>query len=155
MRPDVGRRVAVSAVVAALVLAAEVAATVSATTAHRVAARPTKARKVPLTYPGEPQLAASSTAAAAARMAAVKFVRDYAMWSSGRLAAIPGGDATPRVTRLLERQGRRERVTAGDAGASVRLALIDTTRYVVTSRAGNFLVGERGRRWLVISLPGD
>jgi hypothetical protein len=93
--------------------------------------------------------------AGAARIAAVRFVRDYARWSSGRLTAIPVEDATRRVIRLLERTGRIAIGGTLDAVASVRFAPASEHRNLVTSLIGNFLVGRRGRRWLVVSLPGD
>jgi hypothetical protein len=105
--------------------------------------------------PGEPELASSSSAPSRSRLAAVRFVRDYALWSAGRRAAIPGRDATRRVIRLLEHEGRQAAVPAAEAVDSVRIAPAGSRRYIATSAIGNFLVGTRGSRWLVVSLPGD
>jgi hypothetical protein len=88
-------------------------------------------------------------------MAAIRFVRDYARWSSGRLAAIPAEDATRRVIRLLEQAGKIGMGATTDAVASVPIAPAGEHGYVVTSAIGNFLLGRRGPRWLVVSLPGD
>jgi hypothetical protein len=88
-------------------------------------------------------------------VAAVRFVREYALWSAGRLAAIPGRDATRRVIRLLEQERRHPSVAAAKAVASVRIAPARDGRYVVTSAVGNFLISGRGSRWRVVSLPGD
>ena len=154
----IGRRMAVSVVAVGLVAAAEVAATLSAT----VAQAPTSQRSVhvvahvsPPPASGEPQLPESSSILAAPRSAAVRFVRDYALWSSGRLVAIPDEDATRRVIGLLARAGRHAGVRAREAVASVRIAPAGARRFVVTSAVGNFLVGQGGSRWLVVSLPGD
>jgi hypothetical protein len=152
------RRVTVTMVAAALVIAAEVAATLNATiakapTTPRGATSPVRALHPPA--PGEPELQPVLNAPFGPRLATVKFVRDYALWSSGRLPAMPARDATRRVTQLLEQQGRQARVVAADAIASIRIARAPDFSYVVTSAVGNFLVGRRGPRWLVISLPGD
>ena len=108
----------------------------------------------PSPYGGEPELSRSSSVRPA-RDAAVRFVRDYEAWTAARLAAIPRGDATARVTRLLERAGRRAAQFTSSALASVRIAPAGRQRYLVTSVVGNFLVGGSGSRWLVVSLPGD
>jgi hypothetical protein len=114
------RRMLATIVAVVLVLAAEVAATFSATAARGPEPRnaaTVRTRVSPPPYGGEPYLPQSSTAPTAARVAAVRFVRDYALWSNGRLA-IPAEDATERVIRLLEQAesndiratGRRRRV---------------------------------------------
>jgi hypothetical protein len=106
-------------------------------------------------YGGEPQLRQDSTAPPAPSKAAVRFVRDYSAWNRGRLGAIPPQDATRRVIRLLEQAGRHSIRATADVTGSVRVAPAGAHGYVVTSTIGNFLVGRRGRQWLVISLPGD
>ena len=68
---------------------------------------------------------------------------------------IPGGDATRRVIMVLEHAGSIGRGTTANAAASVRIAPAGEHGYVVTSTIGNFLLGRRGQRWLVVSLPGD
>jgi len=152
------RRIAVTTVAVVLVVAAEVAATVSPTAEsdprpHRPAV--SSARGSPAPYDGEPRIRAGTTASAAARAAAVRFVRDYTLWSGGRVGTIPAEDATERVIRLLEQQRRYIRVSAVDAVNSIRIVAAAPDRYVITSAVGNFLVGTRGSRWLVVSLPGD
>ena len=83
-------------------------------------------------------------------------MRDYALWSSRRMGAMPGRDMTRRVLALLENEGRRGAVAVADAVASLRIAHAAAGgTYVVTSAIGNFVVGRQGARWLVISLPGD
>jgi hypothetical protein len=82
------------------------------------------------------------------------FVRDYALWSSGRLSKIPARDAPRRVVWLLEPEPRSAGVATDAAVRSVRIGLADGQQYVVTSAVGNFLVGTRRSRWLVVSLPG-
>jgi hypothetical protein len=152
------RRVAVAVVAAGLVVAAEVLATLGAATprARDVTLRMTVVAHSPLRpYGGEPQLPQDSTAPLAPRKAAVTFVRDYSAWSNGGLGAIPAQDATRRVIRLLERVGRHSSRATADVTGSVRVAPAGGHGYVVTSTIGNFLVGRRGQRWLVISLPGD
>jgi hypothetical protein len=106
-------------------------------------------------YAGEPDLPRHSSAAAAVRQAAIRFVRDYADWSERRLARLPARDATPRVTAILERRGRAAGVAASGVAESVRLASDGRRSYIVTSRVGNFIIGRRRSRWLVESLPGD
>jgi hypothetical protein len=150
--------VAVTTAAVTLVLAAEIAATLSATAAHAPKPRhaaTVRAHASPLRYTGEPYLPPRSTAPGAARIAAVRFVRDYALWNSGRLGAIPAQDATRRVIRLLEQAGKIDRGASTDAVASVRVASAGEHGRVVTSAIGNFLIGRRGQRWLVVSLPGD
>ena len=82
-------------------------------------------------------------------------MRDYALWSSRRVKAMPARDVTPRVLGLLEHDGKLGNVDVTNAIASVRIALTPHGTYVVTSAIGNFLVGRQRSRWLVISLPGD
>lgn len=152
------RRVAVTIVAVVLVVAAEIAATLSATAVSRPRthhAAMVGARSSPAPYGGEPRIPAGATAPAAARAAAIRFVRDYARWSDRRLLTIPAEDATPRVIPLLERQPTDARLSAGDAADSVRIAAVGPQRYMVTSAVGNFLVDKGGSRWLVVSLPGD
>lgn len=109
----------------------------------------------PSPYGGEPELPRGSSVPRIVWRAAVGFVRDYEAWSAGRLAAIPRGDATARMIRVLGRAGRLGgRFSPSEVG-SVRIAPAGIQRYVVTSVVGNFLVGRSGSRWLVISLPGD
>lgn len=144
-------------VAAALVIAAEVAATLSATPAHRANAHhipSVRARVTPAPYGGEPHLSLDSHIPSGPRIAAVRFVRDYALWNSGRLARLPAKDATLRVIRLLERERRTARVATDLAARSVRIASASGQRYVVTTAVGNFLVATRRSRWLVVSLPG-
>lgn len=151
------RRVAVTVVAAALVVAAEVAATVSATAAHRANAhhiRSVQARVTPTPYGGEPHLSLDSHIPSGPRIAAVTFVRDYALWRSDRLATIPATDATLRVIRLLERERTSAGVATDVAMRSVRIASAEGQRYVVTSAVGNFRIATRRSRWLVVSLPG-
>lgn len=105
-------------------------------------------------YGGEPVLRPLAVVPAAPGRAAVRFVRDFAAWSAGRLAAIPPEDATARVIGLLTRAGRVPRRVPPRAAASVRIAA-SAHGYVVTSAVGNFLVGRIGSRWLVVSVPGD
>ena len=127
---------------AALVVAAEVAATLSATAAHRANAhhiRSVQARVTPTPYGGEPHLSLDSHIPSGPRIAAVRFVRDYALWRSDRLATIPATDATLRVIRLLERERRSAGVATDVAMRSVRIASAEGQRYVVTSAVGNFL----------------
>ena len=151
------RRAAVAVIAAALVVAAEVVATLSATAAHRANAHDTRsvrARVAPMPYGGEPHLSLDSHVPSGPRIAAVRFVRDYALWRSGRLATIPVKDATLRVIRLLERERRSAGMATDVAMRWVRIASAGGQRYVVTSAVGNFLVGTRRSRWLVVSLPG-
>ena len=151
------RRVVVTVIAAALVIAADVAATFSATAAHRANAHNTRsvqAHAAPTPYGGEPHLSLDSHIPSGPRIAAVRFVRDYALWNSGRLATIPAKDATLRVIRLLERERRTARAATDVATRSVRIASAGGQRYVVTSAVGNFLVATRRSRWLVVSLPG-
>ena len=86
---------------------------------------------------------------------AVRLVGDYARWTDGRLVAMPPEDATPRVIRLLDRQVRDTGVDLRANPGSVQIAPSGARRYVVTSPVGNFVVGQRGGRWLVVPLPGD
>ncbi len=151
------RRVALTVVAAGLVVTAEVLATLGAATprARHVTPRMTVVAHPALPpYGGEPQLRQDSTAPPAPWKAAVRFVRDYSASNRGRLGAIPAQDATRRVIRLLERAGRHSIRATADVG-SVRIAPAGAHGYVVTSTIGNFLVGRRGKQWLVVSLPGD
>jgi hypothetical protein len=59
------------------------------------------------------------------------------------------------VLGLLEHGRRLGGVVVANAVASVRIAHARRGIYVVTSVIGNFLLGRRRSRWLVISLPGD
>jgi len=148
----------VTVAAAALVAAAEVLATLSATTVHPQNERrgTTVGVRVPAPpYGGEPQLGHGSAVPDGPWMAAVGFVRDYALWSSGRLATIPAEEAMPRVIRLLEHDGRHAEVVEGAAVGSVRIAPAGAGRYVVTSAVGNFLLGRHRSGWVVLSLPGD
>lgn len=150
-------RVAVSVVAGALILAAELAATLSAVSVHSSPAKrpPAKAASgIRFADPGEPQLHAASSAPSAPRLAAVRFVRDYALWRSGRSRTMPARDMTTRVLRSLELEGRGGGIDAAAAAASVRIAPAPGGRYVVTSLVGNFLVGWQSR-WVVVSVPGD
>ena len=152
------RRVAVTVLAAVLIVAAESAAVLSASAVHRSYARDHRIRPeraVAVSYGGEPHLPSASRTAAGPWIAAVTFVRDYGRWGDGQLAALPTEDATPRVIRLLDRQGRSTGANLGADAGTVRIAPASAWRYVVTSPVGNFLVGRRGGRWLVVSLPGD
>jgi hypothetical protein len=152
------RRVALTVVAAMLLVAAEVLAALGAATPHtrHLTLRTTVAtHSAPVPYGGEPRLPRDTTAPRAPWTAAVRFVRDYSSWSRGRLAAILAEDATSRVIRLLERTGRDGTAATAGGGGSVRIAPAGAKRYVVTSAIGNFLIGRRGSRWLVVSLPGD
>jgi hypothetical protein len=148
------RRIALTVVTAGLVVAAEVLATLGA-------ARPRTRHVTVVAHPalpphgGEPQLPQDSTAPLAPTKAAVRFVREYSAWNRGRLGAIPAQDATRRVIRLLEQAGRHSIRATADVTGSVRVAPAAAHGYLVTSTIGNFLVGQRGQQWLVISLPGD
>jgi hypothetical protein len=113
-----------------------------------------RAPTAPERYGGEPELARNSAIPLRPRAAAVRFVRDYALWSAGRLASIPAGDATQRILRLLEHEGRHAEPNAAEASRSIELSTASKT-YLVTSTVGNFLIGMSRSRWLVISLPGD
>lgn len=113
------------------------------------------ARVSPQPYGRETELPQGSTTPPGPRKAGVRFVCDYSAWSSGRLIAIPAKDATERVIRLLEQTGRNGTGATADAVASVRIASAGASRYVVTGAIGNFLIGRRRSRWLVVSLPGD
>ena len=88
-------------------------------------------------------------------LAAARFVRDYIRWNDGQLTTVPPGDATRRVIRLLDRQVRAVGEELGYVASEVRIAPTGSRTYMVTSPVGNFLVGRRGGRWLVVSLPGD
>jgi hypothetical protein len=148
----------VTVLATALIVAAESAAVLSASAVHRSKARDHRIRRqraVAVPYGGEPHLPSASRTASGPWIAAVRFVRDYGRWSEGRLAALPTEDATPRVIRLLDRQGRSTGANLGADAGTVRIAPAGAWRYVVTSPVGNFLVGRRGGRWLVVSLPGD
>jgi hypothetical protein len=152
------RRLAVTALAVVLLAAAEVAATLSATSPHgRTQTRGTVARihVAPTPYGGEPHVTHESGTPAGAHDAAVRFVRDYALWSAARVAAIPVGDASPRVIRLLERRGPLAGTNAGQASRSVRIARGGPRSFEVTSAIGNFLIAKRSSRWRVVSLPGD
>lgn len=153
----VTRRIAVAVVAMVLVVTAEVAATASPAPAGSRPRHATvvAARGSPATYGGEPRVAAGASAPATVRAAAVRFTRDYALWSDGRLRMLPPEDATERVLRLLEQRSRGVRLSPGDASGSVRVRAAGPQRYVVTSLAGNFLLGRHGLRWLVVSLPGE
>jgi hypothetical protein len=152
------RRIVVTLVAGGFVIAATVLGTLSPAGAptrdvtHRitVAARTSLPR-----YGGEPVLRPDSAATPAPWRAAVRFARDYAAWTAGRLTAIPAEDATERVILLLEESGRNGTGATADAVASVRMAPAGAHGYVVTSSIGNFLIGRRGSHWLVVSLPGD
>jgi hypothetical protein len=148
---------ALTVVAAGLLVAAEVLATLSVATprTRHVTHQMTVVAHSALPYEGEPQLSEHLTAPLAPRKVAVRFVRDYSAWSSGRLGAIPAQDATRRVIRLLEQAGRHSIGATADATESVGVAPAGAHGYVVTSTIGNFLVGRRGQQWLVISLPGD
>jgi hypothetical protein len=62
---------------------------------------------------------------------------------------------TRRVLGLLEHGGRLGTVDVPNAVASVRIARASRGTYAVNSAIGNFLVGRKRSRWLVISLPAD
>jgi hypothetical protein len=150
----VARHVAVTVLAAALIVAAESVAVLGASAVHRTKAqdhRVPRERAVAVPYGGEPHLRTAS----GSWIAAFRFVRDYGRWSDGQLAALPTEDATPRVIRLLDRQGRSTGANLGADAGTVRIAPASGRSYVVTSPVGNFLVGRRGGRWLVVSLPGD
>jgi hypothetical protein len=143
---------------AALIVAAESAAVLSASAEHRPSAQDHRIRReraVAVPYGGEPHVPSASQTAAGPWIAAVRFVRDYSRWGDGQLAAVPAEDATPQVIRLLDRQGRSTGANVGADAGTVRIAPASARSYVVTSPMGNFLVGRRGGRWLVVSLPGD
>lgn len=156
----IARRVVVTVVAIALVVVGEIVATLSASTAHQP---PTQHRThhieqpvVPTPAAGEPQLSRGSDAPSAPRTAAVRFVRDYLQWSRGRLASIPANDATLRVIRPLEQEGRGVVVLAlARAAVPVAIAPAGSDRFMATTPVGNFLLGRHGSRWLVVSLPGD
>src|SRR5207248_477784 len=119
------RRVALTVVAAGLVVAAEVLATLGAATprTRHVTPRMTVvAHSEPPPSEGEPRLSQHSTAPLAPWKAAVRFVRDYSAWSSGRLGVIPTQDATRRVIRLLEQAGRHSIRATADVTGSVRVA---------------------------------
>jgi hypothetical protein len=154
----VARRVALTVLAAALTVAAEWAAVLSASAVRRSNAQHDRIRReraVAVLYGGEPHPPRASRTASGPWTAAVRFVRDYGRWSGGQLAALPAEDATSRVIRLLDRQGRSTGADRGADVGAVRIAPLGARRYVVTSPVGNFLVGRRGGRWLVVSLPGD
>ena len=151
------RRVAVTVVGLTLVVAAEVAATVGPAPAAR---RPQRASAIgsqasPPPYRGEPRLPTGATVPPEVRAAALRFVHDYALWIERRPRTIPARDVTERVIRLLEQAPTGGRPSPAAAETSVRIAAAGPDRYVVTSAVGNFLVGTRESRWLVVSLPGD
>jgi hypothetical protein len=157
------RRGALNVAVIGLVGGATVASTLSAGSSparrsphpQRSSAAVPALTRSPSPYTGEPELPRSSRVPRPARTAAVRFVRHYEAWTAGRLEAIPRGDATARVMRLLERAGRRAGQFSPSDLVSVRIAPADGRGYVVTSVIGNFLVGSSGSHWLVMSLPGD
>ncbi|MBV8218119.1 MAG: hypothetical protein JO325_06635 [Solirubrobacterales bacterium] len=152
------RRVAVTVLAAALIVAAESAAVLSASAVHRSNApdhRIRPERAVAVSYGGEPHLPSASRTASGPWIAAVRFVRDYGRWGDGQLATLPTEDATLRVIRLLDRQGRSTGANLGADAGTIRIAPASARSYVVTSPVGNFLIGKRGGRWLVVSLPGD
>jgi hypothetical protein len=149
--------VAVTVAAVVLVVVAEVAATLSATAAGGLKVRHHRTGRPSVwsaPYGGEPHLSVDS-AVRGPKMAAVRFVRDYARWSRGRLDAIPSTDATSRVIRLLEQQGRRAGADVAHPSRMLRLAPASAHTYVVTSAVGNFLIGRREPGWVVVSLPGD
>jgi hypothetical protein len=78
-------------------------------------------------YGGEPHLPRASGIAPGPSAAAVRFVHDYASWSSRRVATMPGRDVTWRVLGLLEHRGRLGTVDLATAIASVRIARASTT----------------------------
>jgi hypothetical protein len=152
----VARRVFVTLVAGALLVAAEMFATIGAVTpgapnASHVAV--TTAPVVRAPYGGEPRRRSDATVRTQPRVSALRFVRDYIRWSAGRLKSIPAGDATRRVIRLLEQQGRNALATQPSASL-VGVAVSGARRYLVTSAIGNFLVGRREGRWTVVSVPG-
>jgi hypothetical protein len=152
------RCVVLTVLAAGLVLTAEVLATLSAATPrtrHVTPGMTVAAHSAPPPYGGEPQLPQDSTAPLGPWKAAVRFVRDYSAWNRGRLGTIPAQEATRRVIRLLEQAGRHRIRATVDVTGPVRVAPAGAHGYVVTSTIGNFLLGRRGQRWLVISLPGD
>jgi hypothetical protein len=59
------------------------------------------------------------------------------------------------VIRLLEHGGRHGLDAIDDLSGAVRIASDRTSRYLVTSVVGNFLIGRRGSRWRAVSVPGD
>lgn len=155
------RRAVVSVAVLALML-------ISASILARTAARPgprlrhanglsgqSRIAFAPHPYGGEPDLARHFSAPLSVRKAAIKFAHDYAEWTEGRLARLPARDATPRIIATLERRGRASGVGASVTAGSVRLASDGRRTYIVTSRAGNFIIGQRRARWVVESVPGD
>jgi hypothetical protein len=148
----------VTVVAGALIVAAELAATLSPAAVHPPSRQRPTAIVRPASgapEPGEPVLRSTSSVPRLARSAAATFVRDYALWSSRRVATMPMRETTRRVLGLLEHGGRVGTVDLADAVASVQIARAPRGNYVVTSAIGNFLVGRQGSRWLVISLPGD
>jgi hypothetical protein len=154
----IARRALVTVAAIVLVVGAEIAATLSAAMAHhRGAARRVQLRVsvAAAPYGGEPHLPRHARTPLAPRAAAVRFVRDYALWSDRWLAVVPRKDATRRVLRLIRQRGRRSWVPVTDAKDSIRVASAGSNVYLVTSAVGNFLVGQRGSQWLVVSLPGD
>ena len=154
-----GRRAAVSLAVVAVVAGAAVSTTLrvgSLDPSGRLPPPRSRARAhISPAYSGEPELSQRLGVPRVVRAAAVRFVRDDERWRAGGLAAIPRTDATARVLRLLERAGRLERQLSDRHAAPIGIAAVGARRYVVTSPAGNFLVGQSGRRWVVVSLPGD
>jgi hypothetical protein len=156
------RRALVMAVAIILVGVAEVGAVLSAGGAgvSRNRARSEVRAAPPTTRPlsdryGEPHIGTGATAPVAPLRAAIRFVRDYALWSQGHLPRLPAGDATTRVIRQLEQRGRIPTGNVSQAVSSVHVEPGGSNGYVVTTIAGNFLVGRRGSRWVVVSLPGD
>jgi hypothetical protein len=151
-------RLALTTIAVALVAAADVAATLSAASPHvngEPRATAPRKRVAPAPYGGEPHLSREPAAPIAVRQAAIRFVRDYALWSAAGLTAIPAGEATKRVIRLVERQDPRAAPDAGEAAWSVRIARHSARSFVVTSTVGNFVISKRRSRWLVASVPGD
>jgi hypothetical protein len=151
------RRVAVTVFAVVLIVVAEVAATLSATAVRRPKMTPHAPMRVALArvpYGGEPHLRPDLPVPREPRAAAIRFVRDYVLWSDHRLVAIPIEDATRRVIRLLEQQPRSKLLVTSGAMNSVRIAP-GLRAYLVTSAIGNFLVGRRGTHYLIVSLPGD
>jgi hypothetical protein len=151
------RRIAVTVVAGALVVAADIGATLSAGPLHQPSRqRPTARRRASSSAPkpGEPELPSASSVPSGPRSAAVSFVRDYALWSSRRAAAMPGRDTTQRVNGVLMRSARVGTADAANAVASIRIARAPRGTYVVTSAIADFLVGRQRSRWLVISVPG-
>lgn len=154
----VWRRLSVTAIAVGLIALADVGQTVSpAAPSRRAVPRVTFGRPRISRPPigGEPQLAPTAMGPRGPRLAAMRFVRDYALWVAGRLRAISAADASRRVIELIESEGKPTGINGRDVAGSVRIAPLGLERYVVASAVGNFVLGRRRSQWIVVTLPGD